>query len=161
GIGPWNIRETLPGVFDVDGVAGRCDADGLSLWTGSPRGGALLTVAAGAALHGAAVDTKVSSDVFVADLDGDGFDDLVTHDWYALIVAHADGTGGFGPARRLEFAGLISAIAIGEFDGRPGAELLVRARGDTESKYGWRLWSAVSGSIEEGAPLALGNAPMF
>lgn len=139
--GEWSSSGSLYPGLEADQLALRCTPEGLSVWVGGSRGLALLDLVAGPALFEQATPSA-SSPVLLADLDGDGLDELVVDDGPRVMLARANGVGGFAAAvsraRPTSAPGQI--VAFGEFDGEPGAELVV-AEVDLNGRTSHALWA--------------------
>jgi hypothetical protein len=140
--GEWASGGSLYPGLEVLQLAPRCTPDGLSSWTGGSRGLARIDVITGPALVEQG-SPPTSSKVLVGDIDADGLDELILDDDPRVMVAYADGAGGFRPtisrARAASPAGS-KIVGLGEFDGEPGAELVV-AELDVNGRRRHALWA--------------------
>jgi hypothetical protein len=137
----WSSGGNLYPGLEVEQLALRCTSQGLSVWTGGGRGVALADLVAGPALSEQGL-SSVSSSAFLGDIDGDGLDELVVDDGPRVMLARADQSGGFAPAvsrARASAAAFGKIVGLGEFDGEPGADLLV-AEIDLNGRSTHALW---------------------
>lgn len=109
-----------------------CHGQQVLQWTGEEQAATLREVVPGPSLREAKLPGQFIWPVLAADLNGDGLDDLFTHNVYTLSYSLADGEGGYRPmqniAMLLATGHYVDELRTAELDGRPGKELLARIK---------------------------------
>ena len=155
----WLTAGAFADAPDLEQTVTACQGQQLLQWSGSPHGATLREVVAGPALFEARLAGQFVLPVLAADLDGDGLDDLFTHDVRTLALALADGEGGYQGMRSLAMpltGGYVVELGTIELDGRPGRELLARIKQVGLDDSSTVVWSLREGELVVLGPLASG-----
>ncbi len=139
-------------------TATMCQGQEVIRWSGTATGGTLHEVVAGPALRERRLPSQPYQVVRTADLDGDGLDDLYTHDQGAVTVAVAiaDGEGGHQNVQSIQMPLAAGQSLLGlrtaELGAGPGTELLAQIAGPGITTPIWAVWS-----LRETELVALGS----
>lgn len=138
--GTWSSRGSIALGLQADRFAPICDTNGLSGWTSGLLGLSRVDIVPGPALHEMGTYPSGAPTIALGDLNGDGIDELVGDDGPRMMVASAGTHDGFAPARSVAQPGEGKLAELIEFDGSPGAELLV-TQADLSGMITHSVWS--------------------
>jgi hypothetical protein len=126
-----------------------CAADGLLLASSGPLGAEVAGVTPGPALHESRPGGAHVAGPLVADVDGDGVDELLGATQAALLLASVGADGEYGPVRALALPvpGPLTRVAAAPLDDAPGAELLVSH--GTPAGTASAVWGLREGALVE------------